>query len=585
MLVVSCRNSLSRWKECYASAAADAAVVRRAGTEKTGSGAAQRAFVLFARGAKFVLARRRHPAQDGRPNGTRMDKDTVEQLRTPAVNAHQRMIPTHPMNPTIESLTSSGSLHRLFIDGEWVLPVGQARARVIDPSTEEPVAQIALGSAQDVATAVAAARRAFATWSVSSPQSRAALLDRVHGLVLERAESFAQAISLEMGAAIVAARSAHVPSAAEHIRVARDLAASYAFLSHRGDTAIVREAIGVCGLITPWNWPLYQITAKVGPALAAGCTVVLKPSELSPLSALLFAQVMQDAGFPAGVFNLVNGEGAEVGAALAAHPDVDMISITGSTRAGVLVAQAAAPTVKRVAQELGGKSPNLILPDADFARAVAAGVAAGFRNVGQSCSAPTRMIVPRERLAQVERLAGEAVSGLVVGDPRSQQTTHGPVANRAQFNRVQEMIEAGIAEGARLVCGGPGRPPGLERGFYVRPTLFSDVDPQMRIAQEEIFGPVISIIAYDSVDEAVEIANDTVYGLGAHVQGQDLAAARAVAARIRCGQVHINNPAWNPHAPFGGYKRSGNGREYGVEGLQEYLETKAILGFGQEEQA
>ena len=341
----------------------------------------------------------------------------------------------------------------------------------------------------------------------------------------------------------------------------------------------MREAIGVCGLITPWNWPLYQITAKVGPALAAGCTVVLKPSELSPLSAFLFAELMHDAGVPAGVFNLVNGEGPEVGAALATHPDVDMISITGSTRAGVLVAQAAAPTVKRVAQELGGKSPNVILPDADFARAIPAAVAAGLRNVGQSCSAPTRMIVPRERLAEVERIACEAASALVVGDPRSPQTTHGPVANRAQFNRVQEMIGVGIAEGARLVCGGLGRPQGLERGYYVRPTLFSDVQPQMRIAQEEIFGPVLAIIPYDSVDEAVEIANGTVYGLGAHVQGQDLAAARAVAARIRSGQVHINNPPWSPDAPFGGYKRSGNGREYGVEGLEEYLETKAILGY------
>jgi aldehyde dehydrogenase (NAD+) len=274
----------------------------------------------------------------------------------------------------------------------------------------------------------------------------------------------------------------------------------------------------------------------------------------------------------------VNGEGPAVGAALATHPDVDMISITGSTRAGVLVAQAAAPTVKRVAQELGGKSPNLILPDADLPRAVPAGVAAAFRNVGQSCSAPTRMIVPRERLREIEQLASEAVSGLVVGDPRNEQTTHGPVANRAQFNRVQEMIGAGIAEGARLVCGGLGRPHGLERGYYVRPTVFSDVHPQMRIAQEEIFGPVLSVIAYDSVDEAVEIANGTVYGLGSHVQGQDLIAARAIAARMRSGQVHINYPAWNPHAPFGGYKRSGNGREYGLEGLQEYLETKAILG-------
>jgi aldehyde dehydrogenase (NAD+) len=477
----------------------------------------------------------------------------------------------------IERLANAGRLGRIFIDGQWVLPAGQERSAVIDPATEERVADIALGNAQDVATAVAAARRAFTTWSVSSPQSRAALLDRVHGLILERAESFAQVISLEMGSAISFARSAQVPVAAEHIRVARDLAGSYPFVTQRGSTAIVREAIGVCGLITPWNWPLYQITAKVGPALAAGCTVVLKPSELSPLSALLFADVVHDAGVPAGVFNLVHGTGPEVGAALAVHPDVDMISITGSTRAGVLVAQAAAPTVKRVAQELGGKSPNVILPDADFTRAIPAAVASGMRNVGQSCSAPTRIIVPRERLAQVEQLAREAACAFVVGDPRSPQTTHGPVANRAQFNRVQEMIGVGVAEGARLVCGGPGRPQGLERGHYVRPTIFSDVQPPMRIAQEEIFGPVLVILAYDSVDEAVVIANGTEYGLGAHVQGQDLATARAVAARIRAGQVHINNPPWSPDAPFGGYKRSGNGREYGVEGLEEYLETKAIL--------
>lgn len=479
----------------------------------------------------------------------------------------------------IEPLRSAGRLHRVFIDGEWVVPQSQVRASVIDPSTEEPIADIALGDAQDVDAAVAAARRAFTAWSASAAESRAVLLDRVHTLILERAELFAQAISLEMGAAIGFARSTQVPVAAEHIRVARDNARSYAFVTHRGDMAIVREAIGVCGLITPWNWPLYQITAKVGPALAAGCTVVLKPSEQSPLSALLFAELMQDAGTPPGVFNLVGGNGPEVGAALSAHPDVDMISITGSTRAGVLVAQAAAPTVKRVAQELGGKSPNLILPDADLARAVPAGVAAAFRNVGQSCSAPTRMIVPRARLQEVERIARDAASSFVVGDPRSQQTTHGPVANRAQFDRVQEMIGIGIAEGAQLVCGGLGRPEGLSRGFYCRATIFTAVHSRMQIAQEEIFGPVLAIIPYDNVDEAVEIANDTVYGLGAHVQGQDLVAARAVAARIRSGQVHINYPAWNPHAPFGGYKRSGNGREYGIEGLEEYLETKAILGF------
>jgi acyl-CoA reductase-like NAD-dependent aldehyde dehydrogenase len=405
------------------------------------------------------------------------------------------------------------------------------------------------------------------------------LLDRIHTLMLERAELFALALATEMGAPIAYARAAHVPLAAEHIRVARDNLASYPFVSQRGTTAIVREPIGVCALITPWNWPIYQITAKVGPALAAGCTVVLKPSELSPLSALLFAEVIADAGVPPGVFNLVNGSGPQVGTMLASHPQVEMISITGSTRAGVLVAQAAAPTVKRVAQELGGKSPNVVLPDADLPRAVSLGVAAAFRNMGQSCSAPTRMIVPRSALAQVEALAVAATEQMIVGDPFADTTTHGPLANRAQFGRVRDMIEAGMDERAKLIAGGRGRPEGLSRGFYARPTIFSEVRTDMTIAQEEIFGPVLAVLPYDSIDEAVAIANDTVYGLGAHVQGADKALVRAVAARIRSGQVHLNYPAWDPQAPFGGYKQSGNGREYGIEGMEEYMEVKSILGF------
>ena len=479
----------------------------------------------------------------------------------------------------VPHLAEAGFLDRFFIGGEWQKASGTRSAAVINPATEQAVAEIALGDAADLNRAVQAAKAASPGWAAVPPAERAALLDRIHSLILERAELFAQALTAEMGAPITYARQAQVKLAAEHIRAARDNLRDFPFIRQRGATAILREPIGVCGLITPWNWPLYQITAKVGPALAAGCTIVLKPSELSPLSALLFAELMHDAGVPPGVFNLVNGTGPEVGAALSAHPDVDMISITGSTRAGVLVAQAAAPTVKRVAQELGGKSPNVFLPDADLARAVPLGVAAGMRNVGQSCSAPTRMIVPRERLQEVERLAAETAASFVVGDPRSAQTTHGPVANRAQFNRVQEMIATGIAEGARLVCGGAGRPDDLRRGFYCRPTVFSSVGAQMQIAQEEIFGPVLVVLPYDSVDEAVEIANCTVYGLGAHVQGKGIVAARAVAQRIRSGQVHINHPAWSPHAPFGGYKHSGNGREYGIEGLEEYLETKAILGF------
>jgi aldehyde dehydrogenase (NAD+) len=472
------------------------------------------------------------------------------------------------------------SAQRFYINGGWTAPANPASLAVVNPATEEVVAQVASGSAEDIDRAVAAARAAFAGWSTTSTASRALLLGKIHELILERKEAFAQAISLEMGSAIAAARAMQVPLAAEHVRVARDLLSTYRFQTLEGTTAIRREPIGVCGLITPWNWPLYQITAKVAPALAAGCTVVLKPSELSPLSALLFAQVVHDAGLPPGVFNLVNGSGHVVGAAMAAHADIDMISITGSNRAGTLVAQAAAPTAKRVGQELGGKSPNILLPDADFAKAVPAGVLAALRNVGQSCSAPTRMIVPKDRLAEVEALAAATANAIIVGDPQSPETVLGPIANQAQFNRVQAMIETGLHEGAKLLCGGLGRVPGFEKGYYTRPTVFSEVDNAMRIAQEEIFGPVLCIIAYETIDEAVAIANDTVYGLGAHVQSQDLELARAVASRIRAGQVLLNYPAWNPMAPFGGYKRSGNGREYGVFGLEEYLETKAIVGFG-----
>jgi aldehyde dehydrogenase (NAD+) len=468
---------------------------------------------------------------------------------------------------------------KAYIGGQWVDLPGAERLPVINPATGEVVAQVAAGTSADLDRAVAAARTAFPAYSQSPVAERLGLLERIHALILERAEPLAQALVLEMGATITHARSAHVPFALGHVQAAIDVLRDYRFLTMRGTTAIVREAIGVAALITPWNWPLYQITAKVAPALAAGCTIVLKPSELSPMSAIMFAQIVHDAGAPPGVFNLVNGTGSEVGAAMAAHPDIDMISITGSNRAGVLVAQGAAPTVKRVTQELGGKSPNVLLPDAEFERVVPLGVMAAFRNVGQSCSAPTRMIVPRSALAQVEAIARRTVEAIVVGDPADQATTLGPIANAAQHRRVQSMIEVGIEEGARLVCGGLGCPEGLDQGLFVRPTIFSDVSSSMRIAQEEIFGPVLVVIPYDHVDEAVMIANDTEYGLGGHVYGTDQDLARSVALRIRTGQVHINAPAWDPHAPFGGYKRSGNGREYGLFGFEEYLEVKAILGF------
>lgn len=441
------------------------------------------------------------------------------------------------MTTPLEHLSRNGRIDRFFIDGEWRKPRGTARCVVMNPATEEAVTRIPLGNGEDVDAAVSAARQAFASWSRTKPEYRAGLLDRLQALLEERGELIAQCLTLEMGAAIGYARSAQVPLAVAHVKTARDVLSSFAFVEQRGHTAVTREAIGVCALITPWNWPLYQITAKVAPALAAGCTVVLKPSELSPLSALLFAEAVEEAGFPAGVFNLVNGDGPGVGAALASHPEVDMISITGSTRAGIAVAQAAAPTVKRVAQELGGKSPNVILPDADLDRAVA------------------------------------------LGDPLAETTTHGAIANRAQFDRIQTMIGVGMAEGAKLITGGQGRPDGQNAGLYVKPTIFSEVRTDMRIAQEEVFGPVLCIIPYETVEEAVAIANDTVYGLGAHVQGKDMDAVRDVASRIRAGQVHLNYPAWDPHAPFGGFKQSGNGREYGLEGMLEYLEVKSVLGY------
>lgn len=475
--------------------------------------------------------------------------------------------------------TATARMHQFFINGTWVDASSDECADIVNPATEEVIGEVALASVAETDKAVAAARAAFPGWSTTSPDERADKIDRLHALILENKDTLARAITAEMGAATSYAQTAQVPLAAEHLRVASELLRSYRFVTRRGQAAIVREPIGVCALITPWNWPLFQITAKAGSALAAGCTVVLKPSELSPLSAALFADLIARAGFPAGVFNLVNGTGPVVGTRLAEHPDIDMVSITGSTRAGVSVAQSAAPTVKRVAQELGGKSPNVILPDADLSRAVPPGVASAMRNVGQSCSAPTRMIVPRARLAEVEELAVAAVADFKIGDPTDAVTTHGPSSNRSQYARVQTMIQTGIDEGAKLLTGGPGRPEGLERGFFSKPTIFSEVTTDMAVAQEEIFGPVLVIMPYDDVEEAITIANDTVYGLGAQVQGSDLDLIRKTAVRIRAGQVHLNYPAWDPYVPFGGYKQSGNGREYGIEGLEEYLETKSILGY------
>jgi aldehyde dehydrogenase (NAD+) len=468
---------------------------------------------------------------------------------------------------------------RFYIDGQWTDRPDARRIAVVNPATEEVIGNIAAGSADDVDLAVAAARRAFDSFSQTSVAERLALLERIRDLLEERSEDFAQAIIAEMGAAVTFARGGQVHFGIEHVRVAINVLKDFEFDSEVNGIHVRKEPIGVCALITPWNWPLYQITAKVAPAIATGCTVVLKPSELSPFTALLFAQVMHDAGTPPGVFNLVNGSGEDVGQAMSAHPDVDMVSFTGSTRAGVLVAQAAAPTIKRVVQELGGKSPNVLLPDADFADAVPKGVLASMRNCGQSCAAPTRMVVPRSRLAEVEALAAAAADSVVVGDPLDEGSVIGALANAPQFAKVQTLIQSGIDEGAKLVAGGTGRPGGLNRGFFVKPTVFSEVTTDMRIAQEEIFGPVLSIMAYEDEEDAIRIANATVYGLSSHVQSADQEAARRVAGRIRAGQVHINYPAWSGYAPFGGYKQSGNGREYGAFALEEYCEVKAILGY------
>lgn len=468
---------------------------------------------------------------------------------------------------------------RFFIDGAWVDRADADRIEVINPANEEVFGQIAAGTSADVDLAVAAARRAFDSFSQTPVAERLALLERIRDLLEERSEEFAQSIVQEMGAAISFARAGQVHFGIEHVRASIDVLQDFSFQEEVHGITVRKEPIGVVSMITPWNWPLYQITAKVAPAIAAGCTIVLKPSELSPFTALLFAQVMQDAGTPPGVFNLVQGTGEVVGEALSAHPDTEMVSFTGSTRAGVLVAEAAAPYVKRVVQELGGKSPNIFLDDADFADAVPKGVLGAMRNVGQSCAAPTRMVVPRSRLAEVEELAIAAAATILVTDPLDEQAVLGPLANAPQFAKVQDLIQVGIDEGAKLLCGGVGRPQGLNRGFYARPTIFSEVTPEMRIAQEEIFGPVVAIQPYDDEEDAIRIANATLYGLSSHVQSADLDRARRVAGRIRAGQVHINYPAWSRHAPFGGYRQSGNGREYGQFGVEEYLEVKAILGY------
>jgi aldehyde dehydrogenase (NAD+) len=468
--------------------------------------------------------------------------------------------------------------NKFYINGEWVEPAGRETIDVINPATEEAFATISMGTAEDVDAAAKAARAAFPAWSQSSVEERVAVLKKIMAGIQARAGDLAAAITSEMGAPVGLANAAQVPSGLGHFAAVLPVLENYKFQETRGSTLIVKEAAGVCGFITPWNWPLNQIACKVAPALAAGCTIVLKPSEVAPINAYILAEIIDECGLPPGVFNLVNGDGPNVGAAISAHPEVDVVSFTGSTRAGREVAKAAADGIKRVTQELGGKSANIILDDvADFGKAVFSGVLNCFGNSGQSCNAPTRMLVPKARMAEAIESAKAAVAKAVVGDPTNEGTSLGPVVSELQFNKINALIEAGIKEGAELIAGGPGRPDGLDKGYYIKPTVFANVTNDMTIAREEVFGPVLTIIGYEDDAEAVAIANDTEYGLSGYVSGEP-AHAQQIALQIRTGMVHINGAPNDISAPFGGYKKSGNGREWGLEGFEEYLETKAMMG-------
>ena len=468
---------------------------------------------------------------------------------------------------------------KFFIDGAWVAPSRDEHIDVVNPATEQVIARIANGCSVDVDKAVVAAQKAFESFSQTSIEYRLGLLVRIREGLIRHTGEISKLISAEMGAPIGFARDAQAATCIAHVDAMIEVLKDFSLEERVGNALITKEPIGVVGLIAPWNWPLNQVVCKVVPAIAAGCTIVLKPSEVAPLDAILFADIVNEAGLPAGVFNLINGDGPSVGHAISSHPDIQLVSFTGSTRAGILVAKAAADTVKRVTQELGGKSPNLILDDADLEAAVKAGVEACFSNSGQSCDAPTLMYVPAALYEDAIGIAALAGSALVVGNPESELTDLGPVANRVQFERIQELIRSGITEGARVVIGGPDRPAGLDSGFYVKPTIFADATPNMRVVREEIFGPVLVILPYEDEEALIRLANDSDYGLAAYVQSGDLSRARAVARRLRAGSIYINSPEWNSLAPFGGFKQSGNGRECGAHGLAEYLEIKAHVGY------
>ena len=472
----------------------------------------------------------------------------------------------------------SAAYNKFFINGKWIEPAGRSTLDVINPATEKAFATISLGNGDDVDSAAKAAKSAFDSWSNSSIEERKEIISNIVGGLKSRSDEMATAISSEMGAPMGLSKTAQVGSGLGHFMNVLSILENFEFEEIRGTTKIVKEPAGVCGFITPWNWPLNQIACKVAPALAAGCTMVLKPSEIAPISAYILTEIIAESGLPAGVFNLVNGDGLTVGAAISGHPDIDLVSFTGSTRAGREVAKAAADGIKRVTQELGGKSANIILNDVpDFARAVSGGVAGCFGNSGQSCNAPTRMLVPQSRMEEAINAAKAAAAKSVVGDPSAESTRLGPVVSEVQFNKIQTLIQKGIDEGADLIAGGPTRPEGIEEGYFVRPTIFANVSNDMTIAREEIFGPVLSIIGYKDDDDAVSIANDTDYGLSGYVSGEP-EHAQSIARKLRTGNVHINGAGPDFSAPFGGYKQSGNGREWGIEGFEEFLETKAMMG-------
>ena len=484
---------------------------------------------------------------------------------------------TQQSAPVLEPATEQHT-QQFFIGGAWVAPSSSATLDVINPATEQPIATIALGAQADVDRAVAAARAAFDGFAATTREERIALLERIIKVYEARSGDLARAVSAEMGAPAGLAAAAQVPIGYGHFATALEVLKGYEFEDVVGTSTVVYEPVGVCAFITPWNWPLNQIAAKVGPAIAAGCTMVLKPSEIAPLNAVIVAEILEEAGVPPGVFNLVHGDGPTVGAALSSHPDVDMVSFTGSTRAGIEVARNAAPTVKRVAQELGGKSANVILDDADFEAVISRDIAGMYVNSGQSCNAGSRMLVPNSRMDEAIEIARRTTEEVTVGPPDAEGTKVGPVVSLAQYNKIQGLLEKGIEEGATLVTGGPGRPEGLETGYYVKPTVFANVSNDMTIAREEIFGPVIAIIGYEDEDEAVAIANDTSYGLAGMVSSSDPERARAVARRLRTGMVHLNGAPLQLDVPFGGYKQSGNGREFGEHGLRDFLEAKTIFG-------